>query len=234
MHLQQRVTFHGTRDLTLEVGDPNYTMFVALVGYATDVDYVLLSETGGQYETGLGQIGVGGGFSRTLIKGSTTSAKVSFNSGKHILLLNARTETISYKSTDQLLIGSSFADVTGTGIAVAANKTYNFDFQIIVDADAATTGIDLSVNGPTGFVNIQYTVRYWTSTTVQAVARAANYNVDTSSTGSNGTTQCVYTLEGIFINGATAGTLIARIKREAVGSGPNVRAGSFSRATRLN
>lgn len=150
-----------------------------------------------------------------------------------VAALEVGAEVYAYKAADQTAIGTAFADVTSTGLAVAANSAYWFEFQIIADADATTTGIDLAVNGPAGFSNIQYTLRYWTSATVQALARGANYNIDTASTTSNGTTQAIYTLEGIFINGATAGTLIARIKREAVGSGPNVRAGSFGRLRKL-
>lgn len=151
-----------------------------------------------------------------------------------VAALEAGAEVYAYKAADQTLIGTSFADVTSTGLSVAANSAYAFEFQIIADADATTTGIDLAVNGPAGFSNIQYTLRYWTSATVQALARGANYDVNTASTSSNGTTQAIYTLEGIFINGANAGTLIARIKREAVGSGPNVRAGSFGRLRKLS
>lgn len=57
---------------------------------------------------------------------------------------------------------------------------------------------------------------------------------DTASTASNGATRAVFKVEGILRNGANAGTLIARAKREAVGTGPNVRAGSFGRLWQIS
>ena len=147
--------------------------------------------------------------------------------------LEGRADVYAYKSSDQTLIGTAFADVTSTGLAVAANQAYWFEFQIIAEADATTTGIDIAVNGPAGFSNIQYVQRYWTSATAVTITRAATYDANTASTNSAGTAQAIYSCEGILINGATAGTLIARIKREAVGSGPNARAGSFGRLRKL-
>lgn len=139
----------------------------------------------------------------------------------------------AYKAADQTAIGTSFADVTDTGLAVVALGVYQFEFQLIADADAATTGIDVSCNGPASPTALYYTATYWTSVTATAVLNATSYNTDPSNTGSSGTRRAIYTVAGILLNGANAGTLIARIKREAVGSGPNVRAGSFGRVRRL-
>lgn len=136
------------------------------------------------------------------------------------------TGVVASKTADQPLIGTAFADVTSTGLAVAANTSYAFEFQIIADADAVTTGIDISVNGPASPTSINYTVTYWTSATVTAKRPFSVYDGNTASTGSNGATRAVYTVKGVLRNGANAGTLVARAKREAVGTGPNVRAGS--------
>ena len=154
--------------------------------------------------------------------------------GARVTAIEGREEVYAYKSADQTLIGTAYADVTGTGLAVAANAAYRFQFQLIADADATTTGIDVAVNGPAGFANIQYTQSYWTSATALTTRRASLYDANTASTASNGATRAIFVVEGIFINGANAGTLIARIKREAVGSGPNVRAGSFGRLRKLS
>ena len=141
----------------------------------------------------------------------------------------------AYKPTDQTLIGSSYADVTLTGLPVEANATYAFEFYILIDSDATTTGIDVAVNGPTlGAGSIYYEQVYWTSATVFATAVATAYNNDTANTTSNGTAARMFVVKGILRNGANAGTLIARAKREAVGTGPNVRAGSYGKLTRLS
>jgi hypothetical protein len=112
-------------------------------------------------------------------------------------------------------------------LAVLANLTYAFEFFLICDADAVTTGIDVAVNGPASPTAIIYEQQYWTSVTVEAFRGAVAYDANTASTASNGATRRMFVIRGILRNGANAGTLIARVKREAVGTGPNVRAGSY-------
>lgn len=189
-----------------------------------------------------------------LIKNSTSAAVINVKvtgqtgvlipNGQEVLVYQNGTDVqalaprgfdtlFAYKSADQTLIGASFADVTSLGFPVAANTAYSFEYFIIADADATTTGIDVAVNGPSSPTAINYEQNYWTSTTVQAIAQATAYDNNTASTASNGTTQRIFRVWGILRNGANAGTLIARIKREAVGTGPNVRAGSWGRLTRL-
>lgn len=141
---------------------------------------------------------------------------------------------VARKSSDQTLIGTSFADVTGTGLAVEANTTYRFEFHIKLDSDATTTGIDISCNGPAAPTSIDYEVVVWSSATAQRIAAESAYDtVTTPNVNSNGPTARFYRCFGVLVNGANAGTLIARVKREAVGTGPNARAGSFGMAWKL-
>lgn len=155
--------------------------------------------------------------------------------GTNFVLFRPGDSIIARKTADQTLIGTSFADVTRTGLPVEANAVYEFEFVLICDADAVTTGIDVAVNGPTiGSGTINYTQEYWTSATAKASAPATAYDNNTASTGSAGATRAIYRVSGIFVNGANAGTLIARAKREAVGAGPNVRAGSFGRLRKIS
>jgi hypothetical protein len=142
-------------------------------------------------------------------------------------------DTIAYKSSDQLTIGTAYADVAGTGLAVLASKAYAFQFVVIADADAVTTGIDLAVNGPGSPTAIVYTSTLWTSATTQIVRPFAAYDGNPANPGSAGTTRSIYIVQGTLVNGNNAGTLIARVKRENVGSA-NVRAGSYGRLTQLN
>lgn len=138
------------------------------------------------------------------------------------------------KGSDQTDIGTAFADVTGLSLPVLANKTYSFRFELICDADAVTTGIDVAVAGPTSPVSIVYTQRYWTSATVETMRGSEVYDNNTASTASNGTARRIFVVEGILVNGANAGNLVARAKREAVGAGPHVRRGSNGRSWQLN
>ena len=141
---------------------------------------------------------------------------------------------IALKTSDQLAMGTAYADVTETGLAVAANTTYAFEFSLICDADATTTGIDVACNGPAGATAIYYTQDVWLGAANQVQKYAAAYDSDSANTSSQGTAKAIYTVKGVLVNGATAGTLIARAKREAVGTGPNVRAGSYGILTKLS
>ena len=140
---------------------------------------------------------------------------------------------VAVKSTDQTLIGASYADVTGLGLSVAANTTYLFEFGLICDSDATTTGIDVSCNGPASPTALSYEQVYWTSATAQTSRPAAAYNANTASTSSNGATRALFYVRGVLRNGANAGTLVPRVKRENVGAGPNVRSGSYARLIQL-
>lgn len=135
--------------------------------------------------------------------------------------------TVAYKTADQTAIGTAYADVTGTGLTVSANKAYAFEFVLLCDADAVTTGIDVACNGPASPTAITYEQVYWTSATARTERCATAYDSNTASTASNGAAVKIFRVRGVLRNGANAGTLIARAKREAVGTGPNVRAGSY-------
>lgn len=141
---------------------------------------------------------------------------------------------IALKTSDQTAMGTAYADVTGTGLAVAANTTYAFEFVIIADADATTTGIDIACNGPAGATTIIYEIYQGAQAGTMTYDQATAYDFNTSNGNSLGTTKAIYRIKGTLVNGATAGTLIARAKREAVGTGPNVRAGSYGVLTKLS
>lgn len=143
-------------------------------------------------------------------------------------------ETRVATTSDQTAIGASFADITGLGVAVLASTTYEFEFHVFADADAATTGIDIAVNGPASPTAITYSQWYPRSTSVMQYAAASAYDANTANTGSGGTTPCEYVVTGRLVNGSNAGTLVPRLKREAVGSGPNVRAGSWGRVRKIS
>lgn len=138
------------------------------------------------------------------------------------------------KGADETDLGTVFVDVAGLSLAVAANKTYKFRFELICDADATTTGIDVAVAGPTSPVSITYTQHYWTSATAKTERGGTTYDSNTASTASNGTASRIFVVEGVLVNGANAGNLVARAKREAVGAGPHVRRGSNGMAWQLD
>ena len=145
-------------------------------------------------------------------------------SGSTVVGATAAPPSSVVNTADQTGIGDTFADLTSLGFSLASGKTYRFHYWLYMDADATTTGIDVSVNGPaTAFLN--YTVVFWTSLTARAERGADSYDYDTALTASSGTQARMYEVYGT-VKTSAAGTLIARAKREAMGAGPNCRAGS--------
>jgi hypothetical protein len=130
--------------------------------------------------------------------------------------LERRAPRTVYTTSDQTLIGTSYADVTGLTFAVEAGKTYHFRFHVLADADAVGTGIDVAVTAPSSP----------RATSALAYNGGTSNDLNSANTGSGGTTALEYVVTGTLVNGANAGSITARIKREAVGTGPNVRAGS--------
>ena len=106
------------------------------------------------------------------------------------------------KTSDQTAIGTAYATITGLGLTLAANKAYLFEFGLIMDADATTTGIDVSITGPASPTSLYYTQEYWTSATVRTFRGATAYDANTGSTGSNGTARKLFYVRGVIQNGA--------------------------------
>lgn len=153
-------------------------------------------------------------------------ARARFASLAHGHAMPSPLPLVVVTTADQTLIGTAYTDVTGLSFSVAAGKTYYFRFHVLADADATTTGIDLAVNGPASPTRIAYSRYLARAATTLAFAATTSYDHNSANTGSGGTTPMIQVCEGILVNGSNAGTLVARVKREAVGTGPNVRAGS--------
>lgn len=148
--------------------------------------------------------------------------------------IEPRVPRVIYTTSDQTLIGTSYANVTGLSFALVAGKSYRFEFRIIADADASTTGIDVAVTAPSSPTRLVYSQYYPRSTGVWQFNGATADDANTANTGSGGTTPLEYVVAGEIVVGSSSGNLTARIKREAVGTGPNVRAGSCGFLWQLN
>lgn len=90
MQFTQSIQFSGQADPVLDVISTDYKIFVLNHGTGVLVDYVILSETGTQWEVGAGELAVGGGFLRDTVTSNHlgTTAKVDFDVGRHLLLID--------------------------------------------------------------------------------------------------------------------------------------------------
>ena len=121
----------------------------------------------------------------------------------------------------------TFADATGLSFSVAANTTYQYEFHLIYQTAATTTGIAFAMNGPASPTSIVGEVLIGVSLTGTSVryfraydSGAASTSIDTANADTHAT------IRGTFVNGANAGTLIVRFASEVGGSTVTLKAGS--------
>lgn len=120
---------------------------------------------------------------------------------------------------------TGFADVTGLSFAVVANAKYWFYFFIVYQTVATTTGINLAVNGPASPGFLEYQRNTWQTTTGVDQGSARAYDVAGASASVDAAnTNTPASLEGMFSNGANAGTFILRVASEVDTSQVTVKA----------
>lgn len=119
-------------------------------------------------------------------------------------------------------------DVTGLGIPLLAGQVVFFEFELVITAAAATTGVQLGLNGPAGGT---LTAKITTPTAVgtETPLNVAAYETFNPVTTSAGSARTLATIKGVLRNGANAGTLVPRLKSEVAGSAVNVLTGSTAR-----
>lgn len=137
---------------------------------------------------------------------------------------------------------TTLADANGSGVggkmafSVAASAIYAFEFNLLVSAAAATTGLVVAVNGPTiGTGYLRYFYHAPTSATATFHGGAAAYETVLVATGSSATatTPWMNSVTGYLANGTTAGTLTLRIRSEVSAANVTMQRGSWGRLIRV-
>lgn len=142
---------------------------------------------------------------------------------------------VVHKSSDQTSTSDTLADVTGMGFAVAANKDYFFEYDILFQATATTTGILFAINGPASPTDLAYEL-FTPQTQSSVITRyERGYDAGTQTASIDTANDSTYArIRGIFRNGSNAGTLILRFRCEGPSQTVSVRTGSCGRITLLN
>lgn len=143
--------------------------------------------------------------------------------------------TAVYKSSDQTSTSNVLADVTDMGFSVLANKDYLFEYHILWQATATTTGVLFSVNGPASPTDLAFTVMMpqTASTEVWGHQRAYDAGQQTASIDTANDTNYGF-LRGILRNGSNAGTLILRFRCEGTSQQVDLKQGSYGLIYLLN
>jgi hypothetical protein len=124
----------------------------------------------------------------------------------------------------------TLADVTGLGFAVAANSDYEFEFLVLFQSAALTTGIVLALNGPVSPVLLSWRCEIPISATSSALRYGSTYGVETTGTAVEQiNVPRLATIQGVVRNGNTAGIVVARFRSEVAASAVVVKAGALVR-----
>jgi hypothetical protein len=144
-------------------------------------------------------------------------------------------DTVAKKTADQSNSTTTLADVTDLGFPVSANADYWFEFIVVFQTAATTTGIRLDLNGPASPTYIVW----WREIPLSAQTAGTDNIQDRqlvawqgdAATGSIGVANqnFVARITGILRNGANAGTLQLQFASEVAGSAVTVKAGSIVR-----
>jgi len=139
------------------------------------------------------------------------------------------------KTADQSNSTTTLADVAGLAFPVLANTDYLFEFIVVFQTAATTTGIRLDINGPS---SPTYVV-WWREIPLAAQTAGTDniqdrqlvgYQSD-AATGSIGVANQNYVarITGVLSNGANPGTLQLQFASEVAASAVTIKKGSLGR-----
>jgi len=143
------------------------------------------------------------------------------------------------KTADQAHALIALADITDLTFAVEANARYALTATLIYQSLLATTGIGFSVNGPASPTSVALGVRIVGVRAAATAGAVTSYPITayaggiTSIAVEAASTDYIANMDGLFENGATAGTFALQVRAEVAAS-LTVRAGSTAVLTRLS
>jgi hypothetical protein len=206
--------------------------------------------TGTGYTISIAATGTGSGITFTLTKQPPTFENVevfdtnirladaaviaatSLQTGQNVA--QAQRALVVHKTSDQSTSdGVNLSDVTELAWPVIANATYAFEFEILVLSSVATTGIALSMNGPSTPTYVRYTRFDAVSGGAMNAGGATAYNVALVDTAGSTANPLPAIVRGYLVNGTNTGTLTLRFRSEVDTTSITIQRGSWGRLTRI-
>lgn len=179
--------------------------------------------------------GLGSGVATALNNDPNTASGFVTQTGGDSRYLLASNEIIGVLGTTQNTASATLVDCTGLSVAVDANSNYQVEGFILFQSASATNGIWMSVNGPTigsGVVAINFNIP--SSATANQGRNIIAYNGGSATTDVPALNTTYHALmNGIFITGATAGSLQFRFASEGAGTQVSIMAGSSIRLRKV-
>jgi hypothetical protein len=138
------------------------------------------------------------------------------------------------KTADESTSSAAFVNCTDLSFQLAANTSYKFKFTGAYTAAAATTGLQLSVNGPGAPTFVRFVGVISTTTTSVFYGVGAAYDAAIANVNSGGATALPFSIEGSITTDATAGLFSLRFRSEVGGSNVTILRGSIGELTEVS
>lgn len=130
-------------------------------------------------------------------------------------------------AADQSTTGTALVDATGLWYPVLQNAELMFDFRVVFQTAAVTTGIQLALNGPASPALFSAWIAVPSSATAFSSQFVSAYNTGPATTAIDAAnTPRIAILTGVIRNGPTAGSLVVRFRSAVSGSAVTVKQGS--------
>ena len=130
------------------------------------------------------------------------------------------------KTADENFSTTSFANVADLEFELDADSHYGFRFTGGYTTAVATTGLQLSIDGPGAPVVVRAVGQIAETATTVRNGALASYDVAIAGLASAGGTAMLFWIEGNITTGATPGKLILRARSETGGSDVTILRGS--------
>lgn len=131
------------------------------------------------------------------------------------------------KTADQAVTSGTFVNCDDLTFTLAPSTHYKWRFAGAYTAAAATTGLQLSVNGPAAPNFLRFVGQIFTGATAIFGAGAGAYDVAIAGTASGGATPLPFAIEGTISTGAAGGSFVLRVRSEVAGSAVTILRGTI-------
>lgn len=165
---------------------------------------------------------------------TTGAAKTALNQGASPTASTFSTAVLASNVINNNAVANTIQDVTGLSFPVVANRRTYFEFNILYDAAATTTGSRWSISGPT-FSRLVYGSEYaLTTTTTTRNALLTAYDLPAASNATSAVLSGNLAIIWGFIEPTADGNVTARFASEVISSAITALAGSFVRYQQMN
>jgi len=150
--------------------------------------------------------------------------------------------TVLRKTADQAITVAGFVNVTDLGFTADASGVYFVKGFIMYQSSATTMGVLLSFNGPASPTKMRiHTAKELTAVATagtdkfsEVVATAYDTPNPNSTAEIAANTDQLFWFEGVFVNGANAGTFTLRLSKENVAGTATIMANSYMQYQKIN